>query len=113
MTGMKDLFGDQPVEFGTPPHKLVRKNDPATSKAAAHKVDSKGLEKMVCEAIIGYGAAGCIANDLLARFKELPYSSITARFKALADKQLIMRGPDKRDNQMVMRGAKFVTGAPK
>lgn len=74
--------------FGTDPHTLVRRDDPATSHAAAQAVDTTALEQMVYEAIGTY-PDGCIADDLLDRFYRYPYSSITARFKALIDKGFI------------------------
>lgn len=97
MSGMKDLFGDEPVpdDFGTEPRKLHRRDDPETSRAAAYKVNSKSLEFMVLQAIAGY-RDGCIQADLLARFPYKPYSSITARFAALEEKGLITTGPDMR-----------------
>jgi len=109
MGGMKDLFGDQP--FGTDPHTLHRRDSPLTSRAAAYSVDTTKLEKLVYDAIRAYGAAGCIAADLLAQFPHKPYSSITARFRALEDKGLITCGPDTRERaghraQRVMRATR-------
>jgi hypothetical protein len=82
-----DLFA-QPL-FGTSPKKLVRRNDPDTSRAAADLVDSTRLEQMVYEAIKNFGASGCISDQILSHFSNLPYSSVTARYRALLDKGLI------------------------
>jgi hypothetical protein len=47
------------------------------------------LEQLVYETIKGYGATGCISDDVRAAHSSLAYSSVTARFKALAEKGLI------------------------
>ena len=105
---MSDLFGWQPPKkFGTEPRKLHRRDDPDTSRVAAHSVDTTTLEQMVYDAIKAH-RDGCIANNLLDQFPDFAYSSITARFKALQDKGLIICGPDKRPGrsgrqQRVMR----------
>lgn len=75
--------------FGTEPFKLVRRNDPVTSFEAAIKVDTTRLENLVYEAIASYGADGCISDQILEKFPEMPYSSVTARYKALHDKGFI------------------------
>lgn len=113
---MDDLFDYKPPEpvpptYGTEPHKLVRKDDPATSHEAADKADTTRLEAMMHRAIHRHGSDGCIAADLLRQFSDLSYSSVTARFKALKDKELISYGPDKRKgpsgrSQGVMRSIK-------
>lgn len=74
--------------FGTDPHKLVRRDSPTTSHEAAQAVDTTALEQLVYEAIGTY-PEGCIADELLERFSQYPYSSITARFRALIDKGFI------------------------
>jgi hypothetical protein len=68
---------------------LFRKNDPQTSFEAAEKVDTSRLEKLVYEAIKGFGEAGCISDQILEMFPSMPYSSITERYKALLDKGFI------------------------
>jgi len=77
-------------EFGTSHHKLVRKNDPDTSKEAAKAVDSTRLEAMVYSAIKQFGTDGCISDEIRDLFTGMPYSSITARYRALLDKGLII-----------------------
>lgn len=108
---MGDLFDYQPPErdYGTPAEALARRGDPSTSHAAAQKVDTTRLERMVHRQIHSYGADGCIASDLLSA--DYAYSSITARFSALERKGLISCGPDKREGpsgraQRVMRSLK-------
>jgi hypothetical protein len=96
--------------FGTPAHKLVRKEDPATSHEAAQKVETSKLESMVYEAIASFGDQGCISDDVLNLFPFMPYSSITARYKALHDKGMIeitgIRKGRSGKNQRVMRAVK-------
>lgn len=75
--------------FGTAPKKLVRKNDPDTSHEAASGVDTTRLEAMVYEAIKSFGSDGCISDQILNRFSQYPYSSITARYRSLMDKGFI------------------------
>jgi hypothetical protein len=77
------------MEFGTFFGKLFRKNDPQTSFEAAEKVDTPSLEKMVYEAIKSFGEHGCISDQILEMFPQMPYSSITARYKALLSKGYI------------------------
>ena len=74
--------------FGSPPFKLVRKNNPVTSHEAAQVVDTQKLEQIVYEAIKGF-PDGCISDEILEKYPQYPYSSITARYKALLDKGFI------------------------
>lgn len=83
---IKDVFFNM---FGTPAHKLVRKEDPVTSHIAADQLDSATREIMVYEAIASFGDDGCISDDIIALFPFFPYSSITARYSALKRKRLI------------------------
>lgn len=96
--------------FGTPAHKLVRKEDPVTSHEAAQKVDTNKMEMLVYEAISSFGEQGCISDDVLNLFPFMPYSTITARYKALHTKGLIeitgVRKGRSGKNQRVMRVVK-------
>ena len=74
--------------FGSPPFKLVRKNDPTTSHEAAQVVDTQKLEQIVYEAIKGF-PDGCISDEILEKYPQYPYSSITARYKPLLEKGFI------------------------
>ena len=74
--------------FGSPPFKLVRKNDPVTSHEAAQVVDTQKLEQIVYEAIKGF-PDGCISDEILEKYPQYPYSSITARYKPLLEKGFI------------------------
>lgn len=116
---MADLFDydppapPPPPTYGTEAHKLARTDSPGTSKAAAQSVDTTALERMVHAAIARAGQAGAIADDVLDRFPDHAYSSITARFSALERKGLIACGPDRRKGrsgrgQRVMRSIREV-----
>jgi hypothetical protein len=103
----RSWFGGQVEKFfGSPPFKLVRKDDPTTSHQAAQIVDSTKLERMVYEAIKSF-PDGCISDEILEMYPNYPYSSITARYRALLDKDLIEVTGVKRGrfgrNQRVMK----------
>jgi hypothetical protein len=107
MTLDKTWFGGAVEKFfGSPPFKLVRKEDPATSHQAAQLVNSTKLEQMVYEAIKSF-PDGCISDEILAMYPKYPYSSITARYRALLDKDLIEVSGVKRGrfgrNQRIMK----------
>ena len=92
--------------FGTPAFKLARREDPVTSHQAAHLVNSTKLEQMVYEAIKSF-PDGCISDEILEKYPQYPYSSITARYRALLDKGLIEVSGVKRGrfgrNQRIMK----------
>lgn len=92
---MNDHFDNTP-NFGTDPHKLHRANATDTSIEAAYAVDTTRLEEIVLTAIRRFGPGGAIQDDILRRFPQHPYSSITARFKALLDKGLIVDSGERR-----------------
>jgi hypothetical protein len=107
MTLDKTWFGGAVEKFfGSPPFKLVRKEDPATSHQAAQLVNSTKLEQMVYEAIKSF-PDGCISDEILQMYSQYPYSSITARYRALLDKDLIEVSGVKRGkfgrNQRIMK----------
>lgn len=108
MTLDKVWFGGAVEKFfGTAPFKLVRRDDPVTSFEAAVKVDTTKLEQLVYEAIDSFGEIGCISDQILEKFPEMPYSSVTARYKALYEKGFIdiigVRTGKSGRNQRVMR----------
>ena len=107
MTLDKTWFGGAVEKFfGSPAFKLVRKEDPTTSHQAAQAVDTTKLESLVYEAIKGF-PEGCISDQVLEKFPQYPYSSITARYKSLLDKGFIEVTGVKRGkfgrNQRIMR----------
>lgn len=107
---MRDIFNNMRDSmerfFGTEPFKLVRNQDPATSHQAAQLVNSTKLEQMVYEAIKSF-PDGCISDEILEKYPQYPYSSITARYRALLDKGLIEVSGVKRGrfgrNQRIMK----------
>ncbi len=87
MSGMKDhLLGDTPYE----PRAFARNSDPATSHAAAKKVETKvsHLEKLVYEAIVSAGPHGATWNEISQR-TGIDKASISPRFKPLRQKGFI------------------------
>jgi len=118
-------FPDDP----TPPHKLFRKDDPETSKAAAFSLGNvTPLERKVYEVICRFpdgsgglvgpaskaeNVIGCISDQVTPFFPGLAYSSVTARYKALGEKGLIKFTGEKRPGksgrgQRVMVGVKNI-----
>lgn len=85
---------------------LVRRNAVATSVDAALKVDVNGLEKLVYNEIRKSGRKGRTGKELLSRFPNLPYSSLTARPSALLRKGLIERNGERRDGAFVLVAVK-------
>jgi hypothetical protein len=107
---MNDIFGSMKESmerfFGTPAFKLARREDHVTSYQAAQAVDTPKLERMVYEAIKSF-PDGCISDEILEKYPQYPYSSITARYRALLDKGLIEVSGVKRGrfgrNQRIMK----------
>lgn len=85
---MEDFFKEHTVPFGTFWKKLVRKNDPQTSKDAAKHLNSTNMEKVVYEAIKTF-PSGCISDQVQDVLDMYAYSTVTARFSALYRKGLI------------------------
>ncbi len=89
---MRDIFNNMKDSmerfFGTEAFKLVRKEDPDTSKDAAEKVDSTKLEQMVYEAIAKY-PNGCIADDVMTHFPSHGIQTISPRYAPLIRKGFI------------------------
>lgn len=75
--------------FGIPWPKLVRRGDPDTSVAAAKKVDTSRLERLVYDTIAKFGLGGCTQDTVLDELSHLPYSSVTGRFSSLIRKGLV------------------------
>ena len=106
-----DLFASSDKSFGTPAQHLVRRDAIDTSIEAAQKLDTSKLEEMVFEQIKKSGEHGCISDDVLAAFPQLPYSSVTARYRSLLDKQYIEDTGERRPgnsgrSQRVMRAVR-------
>ena len=98
--------------FYTSPHKLVRRDDPVTSREAAESVDTSHMEQVVLEAIQDFGATGCISDEVLSRLPHHGYSTVTARYKQLKEKGLVKVDHRKRKGksgrgQLVMWATEF------
>ena len=96
--------------FAEPTHKLVRKNDPETSKEAAAAIPSGNMAKFVYEEIVKAGAVGITANQIKDKYPSLRSASVTARPKTLEQRGLIFYRGDKRDGSRIIRDSKFDTG---
>jgi hypothetical protein len=111
---MRDIFNNMNESinrfFGTEPFKMVRKEDPDTSKDAAEKVDSTKLEQMVYEAIAKY-PDGCIADDVMTHFPSHGIQTISPRYAPLIRKGFIEDTGERRKSstgrsQRVMKAIK-------
>lgn len=88
--------------FGTDPHKLHRRDAPATSVAAAYSVDSTGDEKVVYELIAAAGARGATLKEC-ARHMGKQNNQISGRFTALLEKGYIEDAGDRRERCRVYK----------
>ena len=70
--------------------RLFRRNASDTSIEAEQSIDVSRLEKLVLKAIQDAGTKGMTQGELLRRFPDLSYSSITARPSALKRKGFIV-----------------------
>jgi len=103
---MNDLFesmGMPKAEFPelnlpTPAYKLVRKNDPSTSYAAAEQLNVTEMERIVLHTISQF-PDGCISDDVLAAIPQYRYSTVTARYKQLKEKGLVIVDDTKRKGE--------------
>lgn len=87
-----DLFqamGLPKVYLPTPAYKLVRKNDPHTSYAAANNINVNQMERIVLHTIDMF-EDGCISDDVLQTIPQYRYSTVTARYKQLKEKGLVI-----------------------
>lgn len=82
------------------------------SLEALDSVDTTALERLVLEDVVGFGARGCIADEVRALHPRHAYSSITARFANLERKGFIVRPGNRRPghsgrNQSVIYAREF------
>ena len=111
MTLDKTWFGGAVEKFfGSPPFKMVRKEDPDTSKDAAEKVDSTKLEQLVYEVIAKY-PNGCIAEEVMSHFPNHGIQTISPRYAPLIRKGFIEDTGERRKSitgrsQRVMKAIK-------
>lgn len=97
----QDLFGN--VE----PHKLHRKNDPQTSRDAAHSIPLGKTRAFVLGLIEEAGARGITIRDMTKKFPEISPSTITSRPNELEKLNLVFYLGDKRDGSRVIRHIKY------
>ena len=111
MTLDKTWFGGAVEKFfGSPAFKMVRKEDPDTSKDAAEKVDSTKLEQLVYEVIAKY-PNGCIAEEVMSHFPNHGIQTISPRYAPLLRKGFIEDTGERRKSitgrsQRVMKAIK-------
>lgn len=75
---------------------LTRTTDPETSHKAAASIEPTDLEALVLRAIREAQETGMTADELLEKFPDLSYSSITARPASLKRKGLIKDSGERR-----------------
>lgn len=80
----------------TPIKNLFRRNAVDTSVQAAEDLPVTRLELIVLEAIRAAGKEGITADELLAKFPHLSYSSVTARPASLKEKGLVKDSGERR-----------------
>lgn len=93
--------------------RLFRRDASDTSIEAAKSIDVNRLEKLVLKAIQDAGKKGMTQSELLRRFPDLSYSSVTARPSALKRKGFIVDSGNRRPgpsgrSQAVLIGAEYV-----
>ena len=88
---------------------LSRTSDPITSHQAAASIKSNDLEALVLRAIRESGKQGMTADELLEKFPDLSYSSITARPASLKRKGLIKDSGGRRPGRSGRSQAVLVT----
>lgn len=99
----EDMFSPGKVTQETPRHTLHRKDAPATSVAAAHRVDVTKREQEIYDLIFAAGKRGVTIKELASDHPEIPYPTISARPGGLEKKGLIYYAGDKREGARVMR----------
>jgi DNA-binding MarR family transcriptional regulator len=88
----------------TKDHALARSTDPATSKAAAAKVNVSDREQIVLKCLREQGDATCRE---IAQRSGLDYASVTPRIKPLRNKGLVTHALDD-EGQFLRRAAQYV-----
>jgi hypothetical protein len=90
MSGMKDLFGDEP--FG---EAHARNTDPGTSHAAARSVraEANDLEAIVSRSIARRGDRGMICDEIVDA-TQLNWNTVSPRLRPLCKKGIITSRPD-------------------
>lgn len=97
MSTQRDLFRDGQPEFGTPLHKLVRRDGPDTSLAAAAQVDTTKSEKAVYDLVVAAGMRGITNSEVAAALHKLS-NATSPRWTALVEKGLVVDSTRRRMN---------------
>jgi hypothetical protein len=88
-------------EFGTDPHKIIRKGAPDTSIVAGYTVDTKTDERKAYGFYRRAGAHGLTSKELAKKMQK-PLNAISGRITALRDKNLLKDSGVRRDKCRVM-----------
>ena len=101
-TGRKKLSDRDPyAEFGTARFKIVRRDAPDTSSAAAARVDTTQGERLVYEAI-NASPTGLTGKEIAHQLGRA-FNAISGRLTGLRDKGIIEDSGRRRDGARVMR----------
>jgi len=87
---------------------LFRRNASDTSIEAAQSIEVTKLEAVVLRAIKDAGKSGMTQDELLDKFSQYSYSSITARPSALKRKGLVVDSGERRTAKSGRRQAVLV-----
>ena len=91
------------------PHKLHRKDGPATSKDAAYSVPLAKTRAFVLSLIEESGENGTTVKEMIKNYPDMGYSTISSRPSELERLNLIFYVGDKRDGSRVIRHVKYKT----
>lgn len=89
------------TSFGTDPDRLYRKDAPATSKDAAHRVNTQTDEEKVFR-MIENSRKGLTIKECARRLNKFPHQ-ISGRFTALKAKKMIEQTTERREHSYVMK----------
>ena len=102
ITGTEKLSQRDPyAEFGTARFKIVRRDAPDTSSAAAARVDTTQGERLVYEAI-NASPTGLTGKEIAHQLGRA-FNAISGRLTGLRDKGIIEDSGRRRDGARVMR----------
>lgn len=85
------------IRFGTPLHKLVRRDGPDTSLAAAASVNTTKSERAVYELVVAAGEHGITNSEVAAALNKLS-NATSPRWTALIEKELVIDSGRRRKN---------------
>lgn len=94
---MTDVMKQFDIEFGTPVHKIIRRDAPDTSREAGEKVDTTSSEKAVYDLVVAAGSHGITNSEVAARLNK-PIHATSGRWIALVEKGLVIDSGQRRKN---------------